>query len=276
MCFGGKPVRLQFPLSSPHDVLRQKNLQAAFSECNTCTDEGGDCREVLHPLERICFYCVFAQERMLCQVNDREMLRNDPDSTLAAHGRYCSPLVGKRRGTTWVPHLPRPGGTGVTELTELLLRPQLCRAVFQTQPLLLLLGKPHTALMLKLPPFYLQWVMSSYQNIFFIAGKIWSQIFLPSYEWKYKHCRFSQGATSVGFAFQLSRCVPIHLANCKDHTMYFEGQCPINIMLNKTSFHAEKSTHQQTSRTLHQYCLAENQCRRIRTVVLWKRPNPHP
>lgn len=44
--------------------------------------------------------------------------------------------------------------------------------------------------------------------------------------------------------------------------MYFEGQHPINIMLNKTLFHAEKSAHQQTSWTSRRYCLAQNQARR--------------
>lgn len=39
---------------------------------------------------------------------------------------------------------------------------------------------------------------------------------------------------------------PIQLANLKDHTTYSEGQHPINITLNKTSFHAEKTAHQQT------------------------------
>lgn len=39
---------------------------------------------------------------------------------------------------------------------------------------------------------------------------------------------------------------PIQLANLKDHTTDSEGQYPINITLNKTSFHAEKTAHQQT------------------------------
>lgn len=43
-----------------------------------------------------------------------------------------------------------------------------------------------------------------------------------------------------------SHSSPIQLTNLKDHTTYSEGQHPINIMLNKTSFHAEKTAHQQT------------------------------
>lgn len=53
--------------------------------------------------------------------------------------------------------------------------------------------------------------------------------------------------------------------------MYFEGQYPINIMLNKSSFHAEKSAHQQTSRSSPQYRLAQNQGRRQQTAVPWER-----
>lgn len=55
-----------------------------------------------------------------------------------------------------------------------------------------------------------------------------------------------QGAASVSSAFQPSGSFPIPLASWKAHTMHFEGQYPISIMLNRTWFHAEKSTHLQT------------------------------
>lgn len=58
----------------------------------------------------------------------------------------------------------------------------------------------------------------------------------------YKRCRCSQAATSVTSAFQPSHSFLIHLVNRTDHAMDFEGQHPINIMLNKTSFHAEKKS----------------------------------
>lgn len=95
--------------------------------------------------------------------------------------------------------------------------------------------------------------MSSNQNIFFIAGKTEAKSFSSFYKWKYKQCRRSQGATSVGSAFQLCYSFLSHRANQNHHVMHFEGQYPINIMLNITSFCGEKrSVHQQPSHRLPQ------------------------
>lgn len=69
-----------------------------LSERNTCTDEGGDRGEVVHPLERIHFYCVLAQERSLYRV----MTERCSGSTQAAWWRSLripqAPLAGRRSG----------------------------------------------------------------------------------------------------------------------------------------------------------------------------------